>query len=365
MSNAVQVISHADEQSQVNDVNQRLQTERAKGAHVLAPMTLQTIPPMHRPVVVSVTIDPDPLHKEVYPQRGGGLSLSAIAFKKLGDAIGIQWVPEECGRTDDGKDPDYVCYRMTGLVKALDGTWRKILGDKEIRMSVITEELTDSYREKAQKYLDDPKDGPAFRKQFPTEADVERWLAEKVRQDALQMRKHMLARAQSGALARATKSLGIRETYTAQELAKPFVFPKLVFSPDPNHPQDRAFLLAQGAGAINQLYKPEHPQPATVAQSAMTALPAPHEVAFLAPPDETQTVTSNEPTPDELLRGDFLNASPDEQSQMLQELIKKKAYQGKIQGELVKWTAQTRQSFFDRLLTMPDVVTGKPALPFD
>ncbi len=361
MSQAVTIID-SQEQTQVNDINQRLQSERTKGAHVLAPMTLQTIPPMHRPVVVSVQIDPDPNSKEVYKQRGGGLSLSAIAFKKLGDAIGIQWVPEECGRTDDGKDPDYVCYRMTGLVKALDGTWRKIIGDKEIRMSVIIEELTDSYREKAQKYLHDPKDGPDFCKSYP---DPEVWIAEKVRQDALQMRKHMLARAQSGALARATKALGIRETYTLEELKKPFVFPKLVFSPDPNHPQDRAFLLAQGAGAINQLYKPETPQSATLAQPAMNALPAPHEVAFLAPPDDQQRAMSNAPTPEEILRGDFLSASPTEQVEILKEMIKRKGYTGKISGELDKWTTQNRQSFFDRLLTMADVVTGKPALPFE
>lgn len=362
MSQSVSILD-PQEQSQLDRVNEQLKSEKGKGAHILAPLTLQTIPAMHRPVVVTVQIDPDPKNKEVYPQKGGGLSLSAIAFKKLGDAMGIQWVPEECGRIDDGRDPDYVHYRMVGLVKALDGTWRKIIGDKEIRMSVIIEELTDSKREKAQQYLDDPKDGPGFRKAFP---DTEAWIQEQVRKEALQIKKHLLSRAQSGALARATKSIGIRETYTPQELQKPFVFPKLVFSPDPNHPQDRAFLLAQGAGAMNQLYKPA--EPATVSPGSMTALPpaqAPREVAFLPPPDEPQE-RSTLPTREESLRADFVSASPAEQVKALQDLMKRKAYTGKISGELAKWTAPDRIAFYDRLNAMPEPTSSGPApLPFE
>lgn len=364
MNHAVSILD-PQEQFQLDRVNEQLKSEKGKGAHLLAAATLQTIPAMHRPVVTSVNIDPDPKNKEVYPQRGGGLSLSAIAFKKIADAMGIQWVPEECGRRDDGRDPDYVCYRMSGLVKALDGTWRKIIGDKEIRMSVIREELTDSYRDKAQKYLDDPKDGPDFRKYYPDEAAVEQWVSEKVRQDALQMRKHMLSRAQSGALARATKSIGIRETYTAQELNEPFVFPKLVFTPDPTNPQDRAFLLAQGAGAMNQLYRPA--EPATVSPGSMTALPpahVPQEVAFLAPPDEPQE-RSALPTREESLRADFVAADPKGQVEVLQTLMKRKAYTGKIQGDLGKWSAPDRTAFFDRLLTLPDATGAAAPLPFE
>lgn len=357
------------EQALIGRINKQLTDAKTGGAHVLAPLTLQTIPAMHRPVVVSVQIDTNPANKEVYQQRGGGLSLSAIAFKKLADAMGIQWVQEECGRIDDGKDPDLVHYRMVGLIKALDGTWRKILGDKEIRISVIEEELTDSYRERAEKYANDPKDGPGFKSRYPTPQAVEGWVAEKVRQDALQMRKHMLARAQSGALARATKSIGIRETYTAQELMKPFVFPKLVFSPDPNHPQDRAFLLAQGAGAMGQLYKVE--QPVTAAQPSMMALPpaqAPREVAFLAPPDDGASLSDNIPTKEESLRADFLAAEPKGQAEVLRELIKRKGWTTKIDGEPETWTAQDRSEFLDVLLARPDAGdagdAGKPKLPF-
>ncbi len=159
--------------SLIQAVNTQLAEWKNKGAHVIGSLTLQTVPPMHRPVVVVVNIDADPAKKEVYPQKGGGMSLSAIGWKKIGDALDVQLVESQCGRRDNGSDPERVEYRMVGRIKALDGTWHTIMGDKEIRMQNVIEELTDSKREKAQKYLDDPKDGPAFRKAYP---DPEVWI---------------------------------------------------------------------------------------------------------------------------------------------------------------------------------------------
>ncbi len=350
----------ATEQGTISNINNQLQVWKDKGAHVLAPLTLQTLPPMHRPIVVAVQIDPDTKNKEVYPQRGGGLSISSLGWKKIGDAIGIQWQPTECGRTDDGKDPDRVVYRMVGLVKALDGTWRKIIGDKEIYMPAIIEELTQNYRDKAEAYLNDPKDGPAFRKNFPTPEAIQGWITEKVRADAIQMRKHMLARAQSGAMARATKNLGIRETYTADELKKPFVFPKLVFTPDPTNPQDRQFLLMQGSGATNLLY-PVHP--ATAPQPALIAVPPaemPQEVAFIVPPDEDVTPATEAPAKEDQTRADFAGCDVEGQVQVLKELVTRKGYTKTVRGEMKAWKPEERRGFLDMLLTLPDVATKKP-----
>lgn len=351
----------------ITAINTQLADWKKNGAHVLAPMTLQTIPAMHRPVVVVVEINADTNAKEVYPQKGGGLSLSAIGWKKIADAMGIQWDDQASRRLDDGRDPNRCEVRVVGRVKALDGTWRKIMGDKEIRMENVAEELRDNYREKAQKFLDDPKDGPEFRRAFP---DPEVWVEEKVRQDALQIKKHILARAQTGAMARAIKSIGIRETYTKEELRKPFVFPKLVAEFDPNHPEDRAFLRAQAAGAIDQLYQPV--QRATEAQPALAALP-PADAAFpehqaleYRQPDSQPAQSL--PTPDESLRADFRAADAAGQAQCLTALMARKGYTGKVQGDIQKWTPQQRTGFFDRLAAMPDKpkAPGTPDdLPFD
>ncbi|ULA64491.1 MAG: hypothetical protein LZF86_140016 [Nitrospira sp.] len=337
---------------------------KQKGAHILAPVTLQTIPAMHRPVVVVVQIDPNPDNKEVYPQKGGGVSLSAIGWEKLADAMGIQWDAKQCGRRDGARDPNRCEYRMVGRVKALDGTWRQIMGDKEIRMENVIEELTDSKREKAQKYLDDPKDGPGFLRAFP---DTEAWIREQVRQEALQIKKHLLSRAQTGAMARAIKSIGIRETYKPAELAKPFVFPKLVAEFDLNHPEDRAFLRAQAAGAIDQLYQPvqraTEPQVALVALPEQTAATAP-AIEFHAPPDSPPV--GSLPALDDGLRMDFSAADPKGQKEVLDRLIQQKGYRGKVTGDMEKWSAPQRSGFFERLVVMPDVQKpGGDPLPFE
>lgn len=376
MNNQVTVPTTAST-DMVTAINGELANWKKNGAHVLAPITLQTIPAMHRPVLAVVYIDPNKDNKEVYPQKGGGLSLSGIGWKKLADAMGIQWDDQASRRLDDGRDPNRCEVRVVGRIKALDGTWRKIMGDKEIRMENVIEELRDNYREKAQKFLDDPKDGPDFRRTFP---NPEVWIEEKVRQDALQIKKHILARAQTGAMSRAIKSIGIRETYTPAELARPFVFPKLVAELDPNHPEDRAFLRAQAAGAIDQLYQPV--QRATVAQPAITALPAdpmagfPEHAAleFRAPEPATKPAAQPAPTqaalpaPQEGMRLDFSAADPRGQKEVLEVLIKQKGYQGKITGDMAFWSAQQRAGFFDRLSTLPDA--PKPAgtpdpLPFE
>jgi len=356
----------------ISAINEQIADWKRNGAHILAPMTLQTVPAMHRPVLAIVQIDPDPKNKEVYPQKGGGLSLSAIGWKKLADAMRIQWIPEECRQTDDGRDPNRCAYRMVGRVKSLDGTWRRLIGDKEVQMDVVREELQDSYREKARAYQDDPKDGPAFRRAFPTPEAIEGWIQEKVRQDALQIRKHRLSRAQTGALARAVKSIGVRETYSAAELAKPFVFPMLVPEFDPNHPGDRAFLRAQAVGAIEQYY-PERPAPpAPEPPAPRPSLPGPEELVAAYPEHRAlhyQPAPASPPlTPLENLRADFYAADAIGQREVLERLIRQKGYAGKVQGQIEEWSLQQRAGFFDRLIAMPDVAPAArqtDELPFD
>lgn len=351
----------------LTSINDQLKQAKERGAHVLAPMTLQQVPPMHRPVVAVVVIDPNPQSKEVYMQRGGGLSLSALSFQKFADAMGIHWDPKQCGRIDDGRNPNFVHYRMVGRVKALDGTWRPIMGDKEIRIETVIEELTDNKRDQAQGYLNDPKDGPAFRKAFPTEAAVEGWVQEKVRTEALQMKKHMLARAQTGAMARAIKSIGIRETYTAAELKNPFVFPKLVPEFDQNNPEDRAFLRHQAAGITDLAFPPAREAPASRA-----ALPEWGEsVEIHTMPDaagevqgQPEAASATEPTEAEVLRSDFKASTPKVQAEMLKNLMKQKGWTTKIEGEPEVWQAKERAKFFETLLARPDVGGTTKKLPF-
>ena len=379
-------------QELITRANTEMDAYRKQGAHVLAPITLQNIPPLHRPVVSAVFINPDPKHKEVYPQRGGGLSLSGIGWKKIADGMGMQIDDGRSGRVDDGRDPNRCEYRVVGYIKSQDGTWRKLIGDKEIRMENVIEELYDSKRDQVKKFLEDPKDAPAFKRAFP---DPEVWVQEQVRKEALQIKKHILARAQSGAFARMVKSIGIRETYTAEELKRPFVFPKLVFELDPNHPDDRAFLRSQGAGAIDQLYphaQTRSPQqrpglegpPIEPAAKSIEYFDVPAEAYIEHQPAKPQPVSpaapsptspapqpsgpssaSAPPDPNEVLRNDFKDSDAKSQRDILMKLVVRKNYQGKLVGDVLDWTPENRARFLEKLLAMPDAPVQTAAQPQD
>lgn len=358
----------------LTNINKQLEDAKTRGAHVLGTLVLQQIPPKHRPTISKVEIDPNLKAKMVYPQKGGGLSLSALSFQRLADAIGIHWQPGSCGRIDAGHDPNLIHYRMVGKVKALDGTWRPIMGDKEIRLETVIQEMTDNYLDKAALYLNDPKDGPAFRKAIGADersrvedAPVQRWIREKVRVDALQIKKHMLARAQTGAMARAVKSLGIRETYTADELKQPFYIPKLVPELDMTDPEDRDFVRRQAVGALDMTYPPAREE-----RGGRTALPdqATAHLELHLPPDDVSDVEPaahakpDEPTEAEVLRSDFRASTPTVQAEMLKNLMKQKGWTTKLAGEPEVWQAEERAKFLETLLARPDVSGMTKKLPF-
>lgn len=243
----------------LDDLNSRLEALKKEGAHILTPFMIQAIPAKHLPVLIPVWISPDPQQGEVYKQGGddsGKLALSRIAWQKLEQAMGIEWDARECRRVDSGANMDYVHYRSVGRYKTVDGSYKELFGEKEIRVDVVREEYLDSYRKRAERWLKsrDEKD-QWFRKKFPTPEAQEGYIQDKVRQDLLQLRKHLLARAITGSKSNATKGLGIKEVYTAQELRHPFVVLKLQARLDPNDPQDAALIRLQALGFTDALYR--------------------------------------------------------------------------------------------------------------
>jgi len=76
-----------------------------------------------------------------------------------------------------------------------------------------------------------------------------------IRKEMIQYEKHMIGRAQSGAANRAIRSaLGLKAAYAKEELARPFVVPRLAFTPDYNDPDVKRVLLAAATGTIADLY---------------------------------------------------------------------------------------------------------------
>lgn len=236
-------------------INAAIQTYSQELYNILCPAIIQTIPEWFSVALKVVQIDPNPDHRQVYKATPGSedLSLGKVALANLAAAAGISWKWSASGRVDDGRDPNRIRYRAVGSMIDLSGERRELMGEKEIDLVAIQAELWRNYEKKATSY---EQFIPAERKKrMLREDEIQDWVREKTLNDLIQMKKHALARAQTGAMERVVRdALGLKSSYTPQELAKPFVVPRLIFSPDTKDPDVKMFHLALKAGVIEELY---------------------------------------------------------------------------------------------------------------
>lgn len=192
--------------------------------------------------------------------------LAKPALMRIAAAAGIVWNWRECGPTTIQQD--YVCYKAVGAVRLPDGSWQPIMAEKEIDLMVIEEETHEANLRKAYEYAGDPKKEKNLRGLRPEE-----WARQQTRSVMLQWRKNKLMRAETGAMLRVIRAaLGIKSQYTAKELEKPFVVPRIDFSPDYNDPVVRQALIQHGVSAMSALFGSAGPSsPAFAAHPAIAA----------------------------------------------------------------------------------------------
>ncbi len=222
--------------------SQQIQQFETQRFNILAPRVIGDLPPFHTPRLEIVQINPDVNGGEIYPLPANKFGLSKVALDRISQAAGISWLPEQSGRVDDGSDPNAIRYKAVGKVKDLSGIWRVIMGEKEIDLIAVQDELEQTVPER--EWI---KKLPEDRRPAAIAATVEK--------EMIQFRKHRLARAQSGAMGRAIRqALALRSQYTLDELKRPFVVPKVVFTPDASDRDVKLYLLAEATGSINELF---------------------------------------------------------------------------------------------------------------
>lgn len=168
---------------------------------------------------------------DTYPIPGSDkLGVGKSALNRISKAVGISWDERASHRTDDGKDPHFASYKAVGEYRDFDGTFRTIIGEKQM----------------------DLREGSEF--------------AKSMKAGELSMaRKFIAEHAQTKAQLRAIRSLGIQTSYTATELRKPFVCARLVFSGRVDDPEIQKVFAAETARAMlggkNAMYgtRPELP----------------------------------------------------------------------------------------------------------
>lgn len=218
-----------------------------------------------------VKIDPDPRNQEVFSlgkfKDDDGvwhdkLAFTKTALDKIAFTMGIHWVSESCGRTDDRSDRDYFEYKVVALVTKSDGKTMELTASKGINVQDAVDETENKMR-------DALADKNLFtyiknKKTFLTGDAAEIFIARKCRAREIQVRTHGLALAESGARNRLVREMNIKGWYTKEELQHPFVIPRIDMNVEEVHadPAQRAKSLKQAAAAANMVYgdKPTNDQ---------------------------------------------------------------------------------------------------------
>jgi hypothetical protein len=211
--------------------------EAAAMGHLVSPATVVGELPAGTVLAISqVVVGVD---EETYGLPGGKRGLAKVALDKISAAAGVSWDPERSGRLDDGRDPHYCHFRAVGHYRSFDGAQQTISGEVEL----------------------DARDGGPLHQEITEKA------ARANRNDGgasqlLELRKFLLRHAESKARNRAIRSLGLRTSYTPEELSKPFLVAKVMFTGHSEDPVTRAAFAAATADAFLGSRRALYPAPA-------------------------------------------------------------------------------------------------------
>lgn len=327
------------------------------------------VPMPYRVVFEIVEIDPDPKFLEVYPQKGGGLSLTGLGLKRLAKAMNIRWQ----GGQIILQTPSMMQYRAFATCLGLDGNYVAITKDYEFDLQLRAEEIEVNYNEKANYYASGKCEVTKIPWDFKAikGGDVKGWIHSKTNLDMIQIRKNRLTRAQTGAQLRVIRDTGpIAATYTAEQLQHPFIITKLVRELDKNDPAHVAFALEQSKAPMmmfpSDVAKSELDAPAY--QAPALSEPLQHAELELQPLTEGESefvpeVQPDPPSPEENMLIDFNQCDQGEQCRAIAELIKGRNWLGQLQKPLENFDARERRLFFEMLVAMPKAPPA-PTIPW-
>ncbi len=367
-------------QQTAENLHETLESFREEGAHLLLPSTyISELTPYHKIVVDRVFLSPKPEDGDVYMQDRGGTQGKAKyapshrGLMKLGNAAGIMWDPNRCLRLDDRRDRDYVVYQAVGGIKKMDGSPAFLKAEYDLDFEVVKEEIRENYENKRKMY---DKDRNKFGWWHKLDGDAQEAYIEKcIRRDVLQKRKHKLKLAESGALDRVVRPLlGLKSTYTAKELEKPFIAVRTIFQPNYNDPETKKQLAAASIQAATGVFGPARQSaPLRLVEPPVDVTPEleaefPEDVPEVpeedvaGPPDETEEKVFPDPA-----TADFLALDVDERMGTIGEAAKQRG----IKDSKALWKfyqEQTEKKPPKKIKSMPEqdmveLFTALMALP--
>jgi hypothetical protein len=175
-------------------------------------------------------------------------ALSKNGLLKISQALGIQWAPPK--RLDDGSEANRWQWQYYGVVRNYDGQLQPVTGSRELDLRTGSAEAAGM------------SDG---------QLKVARTFGNEI--------------CETKAMERAIRNY-VRQVYTVEELAKPFLIPRFSFTPDMSDPEIKKLVTERALNGMSSLYPPpavEMPSSAA-APAAAAALPAPKSNPFAEPP---------------------------------------------------------------------------------
>ncbi len=220
---------------------------------------------------------------------GGKVALDKTHLAQIANVVGASVV--ESRRTDDGSDPHYCAWTVTVRYRQFDGTWAYKPGSVE---QDLREPFGAEYVDAVEKAAN-AKD----RKGNPAPRDPRKQLGE--------LRRFITRHAESKALNRAYAAIGIRRSYTPEELERPFCVARVVFTGQSDDPearrQFREGIMRNFLSSGDEAYGPSEPL-----RSTPQLAPPPPMQDYSQPP--TYDAEGEEYPPDMVERSDDPQQQP-------------------------------------------------------
>lgn len=265
----------------------------------------QQVTPFYKQSVLLLYVDPN--GRDVYKVGSNNLgngrwedlySLAKPFLNKLATEAGIQFSP---GSGDVVKmDENTWKASAFGAVKLPDGNLRTSNNFKVIDLVTIEKKYRLSYEEKAEKGIFDFKaakdaarryagewhekvneEGHPIKYYIVARGERERYIEKSLNDAMTQYRADAPQKAATGAILRVIRDiLGIKGTYTAKELKKPFAVARMSFSPNYNDPVMKQMLLQQAIQSVGNLFGNTQPvmQTISIPQAADDEIDMPADI---------------------------------------------------------------------------------------
>lgn len=179
-------------------------------------------------------------------QRG----VSKIGLNKIAAAAGVSWVKGR--RSDPLTIQNLWIYEVTGVYLAYDGTPQTIVGMKEIDYRDSSAQIGEWSREEWHRV--EERNKPL--KQQERQTHINGWSDRRVRN----ARMNGAERAETGAMERAIRTLGVKHVYTIAELRRPFVALRVCPMLDMSDPDVRRAVTQGQLGGVAKLYAMQTPR---------------------------------------------------------------------------------------------------------